>query len=165
MAISREDAQRFLKHAGKTPTQIGDALGGPAPYASKRARANAYGAKKCESGFLKQKYDSRGERGLATRLWAREHDGKITDLQRQVRVELVPGFVMKVDFTYIEDGERIYHEYKGFADQRWHMQIALWQQIGPGEYRVTMQKGADKVIRPKPCEALVQRIKELHDGR
>lgn len=70
-----------------------------------------------------------------------ERAGEIQDLRRQVKVELIgqyrplftrTGRKMKltVDFSYIEDGELIYEESKGFPTRDYEVRVAVARAMG-----------------------------------
>ncbi|KKL83688.1 hypothetical protein LCGC14_1972260, partial [marine sediment metagenome] len=78
------------------------------------------------SNKIDRHFHSVEERRWAEKLWKRERAGEISELRFQVRVKLLGIFPMKVDAGSIEDGETIYHEYKGF-DTDWAGQMRkLW---------------------------------------
>ena len=82
-----------------------------------------YNSKKVEvDGIL---FDSKKEAKRWTELKAMEERGEITNLERQVRFELIPnqkidGKVVEramhyvADFVYIKDGEKVVEDVKGF---------------------------------------------------
>ena len=100
---------------------------------------NKYGAKKTLVGDIK--FDSKKEAGRWMELQLMERAGEIQDLRRQVKVELIgqyrplftrTGRKMKltVDFSYIEDGELIYEESKGFPTRDYEVRVAVARAMG-----------------------------------
>ena len=152
MAISRDDARHFMKRAGKTPGQIeaelGTAQAGPAK--------SKYHNVRTRSEIIGRNFHSDGERRFAEVLWAMQQAGEISDLKFQQSVKLLGIVSMVVDFSYIENGELIYHEFKGFKTDAWRMQRKLWGIVGPATYKVAMANGTDLVITPKPSRELIQ---------
>ena len=95
---------------------------------------NKYGAKKTLVGDIK--FDSKKEAGRWMELQLMERAGEITDLRRQVKVELIgqyrplytrTGRKMKLtaDFSYIEDGELIYEDSKGVWTRDFEVRYAV----------------------------------------
>ena len=85
---------------------------------------NKYGAKKTVVGDIK--FDSKKEAARWMELQLLEHAGVISELQRQVKIELMgqhgplltrTGRKMRftVDFAYTEKGAVIYEDCKGYA--------------------------------------------------
>jgi len=129
------------------------------PYTFKR-KANKYGAKKTYSDMIGRHFDSAGECSCAETLWLRQKAGDISDLKFQPKVDLL-GFVrMRPDFRYVEDGETIWHEFKGFATDRWFLCKKLWGQFGPGEYRVSYARRPMEIIRPRMSELVAKQCME-----
>lgn len=99
-----------------------------------------YGNKKCEWKGIK--FDSIHERDRFIILWREEQDGKITDLNRQVRFQLLPaqkgedGRVIErpcfyvADFTYRRDGKLVVEDAKSKAtktkEYRLKKKMMLW---------------------------------------
>jgi len=98
-------------------------------------RANKYGRKKVTDGV--RSYDSKLERAVGEMLWLMEKAGEIEDLKFQVEVRLTRANVlMKPDFSFLENGVRIYLEAKGFPTPVYNLKKRLWKVYGPGELRV-----------------------------
>jgi hypothetical protein len=87
------------------------------------SKASKYGAKKTTiDGIV---FDSKAEAARWVKLEQLQHLGKVTDLRRQVPIELVPGAKLHgakrarpairlvVDFTYTQDGAQVWEDVKG----------------------------------------------------
>lgn len=168
MGIPKEQAVKFMKHAGKSDADIKAELGGmprgPIPWAEKgrsgHTRRENYGAVRTYSELIGRHFPSNWERIVGERLWRWQEEGKISDLAFQRNVTLLGCVHMRVDFRYVEDGVLIHHEAKGFGDKRWNMQRNLWALVGPTEYRVSHQRGPDEIIRPRPSDELIEIVKK-----
>ena len=57
---------------------------------------------------------------------------------------------LRVDFSYLEDGVRVFEEVKGFETEGWRIKRALWKVYGPGELRV-MKRAPGGAIRMAEC--------------
>lgn len=115
-------------------------------------------------------WDSQAERRYYDVLLLREKAGEISNLRRQVRVDLHIGQrYMRIDFVYEEDGETIYDDYKGFPTPAWKIKADIWAAgIGPGILRITrkVSGGYHRTdIHPKPSPELLKRILAAHAGR
>lgn len=95
---------------------------------------NKYGAKKTVVGDIK--FDSKKEAARWMELQLLERAGEISDLKRQVKVELMgqyrplytrTGRKMKLtaDFSYIEDGQLIYEDSKGVWTRDFEVRYAV----------------------------------------
>lgn len=100
---------------------------------------NKYGAKKTVVGDIK--FDSKKEATRWMELQLLERAGEISDLQRQVKVELIgqyrplytrTGRKMKLtfDFSYIEDGVQIYEDAKGYPTRDYEVRVAVARAMG-----------------------------------
>jgi len=134
--ITREQAAKYLKKAGKTQAEIAAQLGGGAPDLPK---PNKYNAKSTRSDIIGRNFHSGAERRYAEWLYARQQNGEIENLQFQMHVKLLGIIGMIVDFYYVEDGEPVWDEFKGKEMAPWRQQVKLWEQVGPGRYRVTKE--------------------------
>ena len=76
---------------------------------------NKYSAKKTFSELCGRKFDSKAEARRGEELHLLQKAGEISDLQYQVRFVLhrKPIISIKIDFGYIENGERIFADVKG----------------------------------------------------
>lgn len=110
----------------------------PAEYFRKGFR-NKYGAKKTVVGDIK--FDSKKEAARWMDLQLLERAGEISDLKRQVKVELMgqhrplytrTGRKMKLtfDYSYIEDGCVIYEDCKGVWTRDFAVRIAVANAMG-----------------------------------
>jgi hypothetical protein len=100
---------------------------------------NKYGAKKTQVGDIK--FDSKKEANRWMELQLLERAGEISDLRRQVKVELIgqyrpiytrTGRKMKItfDFSYIEDGVLIYEDTKGMPTRDYEVRVAVARAMG-----------------------------------
>jgi len=135
--VTREQAAKYLKKAGKTQAEIAEQLGGPAVEIPK---PNKFNANSTRSDIIGRNFHSGAERRYAEWLYAREQNGEIEGLEFQKRVKLLGIIGMIVDFYYIEGGEPIWDEFKGMEMASWKQQAKLWEQVGPGHYRVTKER-------------------------
>ena len=108
--------------------------------ASGPAKKNKYNAKKI---FRQGRWwYSTGEYYRACELQILERVGEISDLKYQVKYELSRARVKgKIDFAYIENGERIMEDFKGCRTERFKIIVVLWKVYGPCPLRVTKKKG------------------------
>lgn len=133
----------------------------------RKKTGNKYGARRTRSVITGHVYHSDDERRYAEHLYAREIGGEIIQLDEQVRVKLLGGAVtMIVDFRYVEDGRTVYNEFKGFATSKWILQRKVWEQVGPGLYRITRRVPSDKFnqwrhdeITPRPNRELLDQMR------
>lgn len=58
-------------------------------------------------------FDSKGEAERFGELKWLEMAGKISDLDRQVKIQLTPRVVWKIDFSYTESGRKVLEDFKG----------------------------------------------------
>jgi hypothetical protein len=100
---------------------------------------NKYGAKKTQVGDIK--FDSKKEANRWMELQLLERGGVISELRRQVKVELLgqyrpiytrTGRKMKItfDFSYIEDGVLIYEDTKGMPTRDYEVRVAVARAMG-----------------------------------
>jgi hypothetical protein len=110
----------------------------PAEYFRKGSR-NKYGAKKTVVGDIK--FDSKKEAARWMDLQFLERAGHISDLKRQVKIELMgqhrplytrTGRKMKLtfDFTYIEDEVLIHEDVKGMPTRDYEVRVAVARAMG-----------------------------------
>ena len=91
---------------------------------------NKYGAKKVTAPDG-QKFDSQKEYKRYVVLKLLERAGKISDLQRQVRFELIPkqdgetACHYVADFVYQKDGKRIVEDVKGYKTEVYKLKKKL----------------------------------------
>jgi len=100
---------------------------------------NKYGAKKTVVGDIK--FDSKKEANRFMELQLLERDGAISDLRRQVKVELMgqyrplltrTGRKMKItfDYAYIDDGVQVYEDCKGMPTRDYEVRVAVARAMG-----------------------------------
>ena len=100
---------------------------------------NKYGAKKTLVGDIN--FDSKKEAGRWMELQLLERAGVISELQRQVKIELMgqhgplltrTGRKMRftVDFAYTEKGAVIYEDVKGYATRDYEVRVAVARAMG-----------------------------------
>lgn len=114
---------------------------------------NKYHAKKAPGSLnfpeiSNRSFDSQFERTVATDLCIRQRAGEISDLKFQTKVELTAADIgWKIDFSYVEDGELIYHEAKGFETPDYRLKLRLYRVYGPALLRVTKGNTRSRVTR------------------
>ncbi len=168
MVIPRDKAKRWMEKSGQSEAQIakqlGSVLAGSAP--------SKYRNKRTQSDIIGRTFHSDAERRYAEVLYAKEQAGDISGLTFQVHIKLLGVVAMRPDFYYLEGGEPIWNEFKGFATDTWRMQRRIWEVCGPGHYRVTkeVKNGyAHDDIYPSPSDAMIQVVlkyllRENNDG-
>jgi hypothetical protein len=159
MGMSRDAASRMMRRAGMPDAAIEQRLG------PERGQSK-YHANRTFSEVFHRQFHSDAERRYAEHLHWLQEKGKISGLELQKRVKLMGCVTMLVDFYYIEDGSEVWNEFKGFPTDKWKLQVKLWEQVGPGEYRVTREVKSDRFdpyrhdrIFPKPSQELIDQIK------
>lgn len=111
-------------------------------YKTTQARkGNKYHAKKARGLTSGTLYDSMGERDRAEYLKKQEIDGEISDLSEHPKVHLSKFHSYKPDFTYIENGRRVFEDFKGAVTDRFRINCNLWRERGPGVLRITKRQG------------------------
>jgi hypothetical protein len=109
------------------------------PSFARRPSKNKYGAKKTQVGEIK--FDSKKEATRWMELQLLERGGEISELRRQVKVELIgqyrplytrTGRKMKLtfDFAYIEDGVQVYEDAKGMPTRDYEVRVAVARAMG-----------------------------------
>jgi len=109
------------------------------PRFARKPSRNKYGAKKTQVGGVK--FDSKKEALRWMELQMLEKAGEISDLQRQVKVQLMgqyapiytrTGRKMKLtfDFSYTEDGVPVYEESKGYPTRDYEVRVAVARAMG-----------------------------------
>lgn len=109
------------------------------PSLSRRPSKNKYNAKKTQVGDVN--FDSKKEANRWMELQLLERCGEISELRRQVKVELIgqyrplltrSGRKMKLtfDFAYIEDGVQIYEDAKGMPTRDYEVRVAVARAMG-----------------------------------
>lgn len=96
-------------------------------------KVSKYKNEKVESGG--RKFDSKREAIRAGELDLLQKMGRISDLQYQVRFEVIPKQGKKraafyvADFTYIEDGKLVVEDSKGHRTREFILKSKLMQQV------------------------------------
>ena len=109
------------------------------PRFSRKPSRNKYGAKKTVVGDIK--FDSKKEANRWMELQLLERGGEISDLQRQVKVELIgqyrplltrTGRKMKLtfDFSYVDDGVQVFEDAKGYPTRDYEVRVAVARAMG-----------------------------------
>lgn len=116
-------------------------------------QGNKFNAKKARGLTSGTLYDSMGERDRAEYLKKQEIDGEISDLTEHPKVQLTKYHGYKPDFTYLENGRRVFEDFKGAETERFRINCNLWREKGPGILRITKRQGKygrwnAKEIRP-----------------
>jgi len=106
-----------------------------------KRKFHKYKAKKSAS-FLPElsgrTFPSRLERRVAEQLCILQRDGKITDLKFQDTVHLTrANIAWKIDFSYIEDGQKWYHEAKGAETYDYLLKKKLYKVYGSAPLRIS----------------------------
>ena len=141
--IAEQDERCAAPYVGKT---------GGTP---KNKRPPKYHNERCYSNIIGRWFDSKWERTVADRLCRRARAGEISDLRFQVNITLLGCVRMRPDFQYIEDGELVTHEAKGFETADYVLKRKLWSIGGKTEYRISYQHKTDVVIRPAPTDDMI----------
>ena len=83
------------------------------------------------------------ERAVAQSLVARQRNGEISDLKFQTTVHLTRADICwRVDFSYIQDGQLIYHEAKGRSIEPYATKLKLYRVYGPAPLRISKGSAA-----------------------
>ena len=92
---------------------------------------NKYGAKKIKDPATGYVFDSRKEFNRWCELRLLERAGKISDLKRQVKYELIPkqdgerACNYMADFVYCQDGKTVVEDCKGFRTEAYKIKRKL----------------------------------------
>ena len=168
MAISRADISKLPKPARDA---VNRQLDDGEPLTKERQLQRGGGSR--HVSFDGEHWDSQEERQYGKHLALLVLAGEISDLQRQVRVELhVRRRVMFIDFSYYDNrlGEVVWDDYKmrnwrrnrWFKD--WKVKADMWAAgLGPGRLRITVKDGQggykhDDEIIPRSHPELVRRV-------
>ena len=106
-------------------------------------------------------YDSIAERDYAVDvLLPLQQSGHISDLTRQEMIKLSAANIgYKPDFSYTENGRRVYVDVKGFETPEFRLKARLWRAYGPGPLRIVKRAGKNsgfktvKEIMPECLES------------
>lgn len=102
-------------------------------WGKRNGKEKKYGNKKTE--LAGRTFDSRAESALFLRLSLEEREGRISNLAHQ------PGTVFltaariqyRPDFSFTENGETCWAEFKGYETPAWRKNLKLWRVAGPGK--------------------------------
>lgn len=107
-------------------------------------------------------WDSQAERRRYRELLLMEKAGEISNLKRQVRVDLHVGRrYMKIDFMYYDNhlDEMCWEDHKGFMTALWAFKADIWcAGFGPGLLRIHRSGGRTEDRRPKVNPETLRRI-------
>lgn len=106
-------------------------------------------------GGLKEKFDSIKEYNRCVQLRMLERAGKISGLKQQVPFLISSAFIDKVgkkhqaivyraDFVYVEDGEEVVEDVKGYSEQK---KKYLCTEAFQLKWKLLQQKYQDKIFR------------------
>ncbi len=106
-----------------------------------RLTGHKYGARPTEA--LGQRFPSHLEAHTYAHLWQQQKARVIYDLKRQVRVHLVCGIRLNVDFSYVHCATNMleFAESKGFSTPEWLLKQKLWRTFGAGVLWVYVRSG------------------------
>ena len=116
-------------------------------------RAHKYGAKRTRGHhafreIASRHFDSKFEASVAVDLCIRQRAKEISDLKFQQTVFLTEAKISwKIDFSYMEDGQLIYHEAKGCKTEAYSIKLKLYRTYGPAPLRVTEGSCTSKITR------------------
>ena len=109
-------------------------------------------------------FDSKAEGRRWDTLCLLQKAGEISDLRRQVRVDLhIGNRYMRIDFVYVDSrlGKTVYEDYKGFMTPEWKIKADIWAAgFGPGILRISRTGGRLEDIYPSPRRESLVRILE-----
>lgn len=113
---------------------------------------NKFGNKPASSGG--RSFQSKAERDLFTYLDSLQRVGAISNLKCQTQVHLTDSKILyKPDFSFEENGVKVWAEMKGFETDVWRIKRRLWMHYGPGELRIYKKLGQNisltETIKPK----------------
>ena len=97
-------------------------------------------------------FDSKFEESVAVDLCIRLHAGEIRELRFQQTVHLTKADIRwRIDFSYVENGRKWYHEAKGFPDKVYPLKLKLYRTYGKNHLRITSgQIGYKKTVEIIP---------------
>jgi len=93
--------------------------------------ANKYHARRTYVELCGRTFDSKAESVRGEELAVLEHYGAISDLKYQVPFVLStkPKVTITIDFSYIENGERVYEDVKGMLTRDSRTKLAWLEQL------------------------------------
>ena len=103
-----------------------------------------------------RRFDSLFEKAVAMDLVVRQRAGEISNLRFQDTVHMTKADITwRIDFSYIEDGRKWYHEVKGFPDKVYPLKLKIYKVYGKEHLRITNGKTSYRrtvVVMPKGAE-------------
>ena len=92
---------------------------------------NKYGAKRTWSELCDRVFSSRAEANRGEELALLERAGEISDLRYQVKFVLSekPKVSITIDFTYLENGKRIFEDVKGIETREFRVKRIWLKQL------------------------------------
>lgn len=129
---------------------------------AKRNEKRKYGNSKVEGTTPGHWFDSKSEKALHTLLSLRERAGEISALSHHPgTVHLTEAKIgYRPDFSFIENGETIYAEMKGFETEPWRIKKKLWTYYGPGRLQIWKQGSGGPILVDTVSPKLNQKCKE-----
>lgn len=110
--------------------------------------AHKYSAKRTVSARTGRSYPSKAECQRAEELHLLERGHAISELQEQPKVSLVAGITWRLDFAYLEQGQRFYEDVKGYETPDFKLKCRLWAAFGPAPLRIITRGKLVKTITP-----------------
>lgn len=99
-------------------------------------------------------FSSKLEASLYKHLKASEEMGLLSDLKTQDNVHLTKANILYIpDFSFIEEGRRVYAEAKGFETPTWRIKRRLWKWYGPGQLRIYKAASYGNIILAEVIES------------
>jgi hypothetical protein len=86
-------------------------------------------------------YASKAEADYAAELKLRRLCGLIHDVSRPEPIHLTAGIRYQPDFTFTENGQRVWVDVKGVETPAFRLKARLWAVYGPGLLRVVKRNG------------------------
>jgi hypothetical protein len=89
-----------------------------------------------KSALTGKTYPSKAECYRAEELRQLADADHIFELREQPRIELLRGLHYTPDFSYLEDGRRVFEDVKGWNDRAFQRTCLIWRAVGPALLRV-----------------------------
>jgi hypothetical protein len=83
----------------------------------------------CKVTYYGRTFDSKLEGVRALQLWDRQRRGEISDLCFQVPLVIPNVCKAVIDFTYMENGEQVYEDAKGYRTRVWVIKKKLIKEV------------------------------------
>lgn len=112
-------------------------------------RGNKFHAKKVQDNNGNLVADSKDERECHKFLNLKQLANEISKVEKWPTVELTPYIKWKIDFSYIEDGQKIFCEFKGCEGERFRLLCQLWKTHGPGPLEIIKKSIGGKFIKKR----------------